>query len=121
MKKKIRETGEIIDVITYTGGTSRTSIDEVNCIDSNGEEKCLRINYYWDLEDVDGLSFGEYWDNFRNESAVRIYSHRVSGFGNSSINASKIMDIAIKETDELIMKLKNSKNEKMEIYKSIQN
>ena len=31
------------------------------------------------------------------------------------------MDIAIKETDELIMKLKNSKNEKMEIYKSIQN
>jgi len=109
MKKKIRETGEIIDVITFIGGTSRTSMDEVRCIDSNGEEKCLSLNYYWDLEDLDEFSIGDYWDNFRNEAAVRIYSHRVSGFGSSSINASKIMDIAIKEADELIMKLKNSK------------
>ena len=109
MKKKIRETGEIIDVITFIGGTSRTSIDEVNCIDSNGEQKCLKLNYYWDLEDFDESNSIDYWDNFRNESAVRIYSHRVSGLGNSSINASKIMDIAIKEADELIMKLKNSK------------
>ena len=109
MKKKIRETGEIINVVTYVGGTSRTSMDEVNCIGSNGEQKCLKLNYYWDLEDLDEFSVGDYWDNFRNETVVRIYSHRVSGLGNTSINASKIMDIAIKEADELIMKLKNSK------------
>ena len=109
MKKKIRETGEIVDVVTYVGGTSRTSMDEVRCVDSNGEEKCLKLNYYWDLEDLDEFSIGEYWDNFRNEAAVRIYARRVAGLGNSVINASKTMDIAINEADELIMKLKNSK------------
>jgi hypothetical protein len=109
MKKKIRETGEIIDVVTYVGGTSRTSMDEVNCIDSNGEQKCLKLNYYWDLEDLDEFSVGDYWDNFRNEAAVRIYALRVAGLGSSVINAPKTMDIAIKEADELIMKLKSSK------------
>ena len=109
MKKKIRETGEIIDVVTYVGGTSKTSMDEVMCIDSKGEEKCLKLNYYWDLEDLDEFSIGDYWDNFRNEAAVRIYARRVAGLGNSVINAPKTMDIAIQEADELIMKLKNSK------------
>jgi hypothetical protein len=110
MKKKIRKTGEIVDVVTYVGGTSKTSMDEIMCIDSKGEEKCLKLNYYWDLEDLDEFSICDYWDNFRNEAAVRIYSHRVAGFGaNSSINSPKIMDISIKEADELIMKLKNSK------------
>ena len=109
MKKKIRETGEIVDVITFVGGTSRTSMDEVMCIDSKGEEKCLRLNYYWDLEDLDEFSIGDYWDNFRNEAAVRIYAQRVSGLGSSILNSPRTMDIAIKEADELIMKLKNSK------------
>lgn len=109
MKKKIRETGEIIDVVTYVGGTSRTSMDEINCIDSNGEQKCLKLNYYWDLEDLDEFSIGDYWDNFRNEAAVRIYARRISGLESSVINAPMTMDIAIKEADELIMKLKNSK------------
>ena len=109
MKKKIRETGEIIDVITYMGGATRNPDDEVNCVNSKGESKCLKLNYFWDLEDVDEFSIGDYWDNFRNEAAVRIYSHRVAGLGNNSINSPKIMDISIKETDELIMKLKNSK------------
>jgi len=109
MKKKIRETGEIVDVITYVGGTSRTSMDEVNCIDSKGEQKCLKLNYYWDLEDLDEFSIGDYWDNFRNEAALRIYARRIAGLGSSVINAPKTMDIAIQEADELIMKLKSSK------------
>ena len=108
MKKKIRETGEIIDVVTYVGGTSKTSMDEVRCIDSNGEEKCLRLNYYWDLEDLDEFSIGDYWDNFRNEAAVRIYCAMLRK-STESFDSEKSMDIAIQESDELIMKLKNSK------------
>lgn len=109
MKKKIRATGEIVDVVTYVGGTTRTSMDEINCIDSKGEQKCLKLNYYWDLEDLDEFSICDYWDNFRNEAALRIYAQRIAGLGSSVINAPKTMDIAIKEADELIMKLKNSK------------
>lgn len=109
MKKKIRETGEIIDVITYMGGATRNPDDEVNCVNSKGESKCLKINYFWDLEDVDEFSIGDYWDNFRNEAAVRIYAQRVSGLGSSILHSPRAMDIAIQEADELIMKLKNSK------------
>jgi len=108
MKKKIRETGEIVDVITYVGGTSKTSLDEVNCIDSKGEKKCLKLNYYWDLEDLDEFSIGEYWDNFRNESAVRIYCAMLRN-PTETFDSEKSIDIAIKLSDELIMKLKNSK------------
>lgn len=107
MKKKIRETGEIIDVVTYVGGTSRTSMDEIRCIDSNGEEKCLRLNYYWDLEDVG--SDVDYWDNLRNKAAIKIYAARMSTYLGKTSDVGVIMDASIKDADDLIKKLKNSK------------
>lgn len=107
MKKKIRETGEIIDVVTYVGGTSKTSMDEVMCIDSKGEEKCLKLNYYWDLEDVG--SDVDYWDNLRNKAAIKIYAARMSTYLGKTSDVGVIMDASIKDSDDLIKKLKNSK------------
>lgn len=107
MKKKIRETGEIIDVVTYVGGTSKTSMDEVMCIDSKGEEKCLKLNYYWDLEDVG--SDVDYWDNLRNKAAIKIYAARMSTYLGKTSDVGVIMDASIKDADDLIKKLKNSK------------
>lgn len=56
MKKRIRKTGEIVDVISYVApngaGCSDTG-DFVNYIDSKGRErKKVPLNYFWDLEDV---------------------------------------------------------------------
>lgn len=56
MKYRIRKTGEIIDVISYSGLTSteRDEIDDwVDYIDSNGNEiKHAQLNLYWDLEPI---------------------------------------------------------------------
>lgn len=55
MKKRIRKTGEIVDVIAYSGCHSRMNDDYVSYIDSKGEEhQAVRgLNYYLDFEDVE--------------------------------------------------------------------
>lgn len=57
MKKKLRKTGEIIEIISwYTFlGTERSETDYVSYIDSEGNEypKEKGLNIYWDFEDVD--------------------------------------------------------------------
>lgn len=73
MKKKIRKTGEIVDVISYVApngaGCSETG-DFVNYIDSKGrEKKNVPLNYYWDLEDVgeNNVSKNINWERRRYE------------------------------------------------------
>ena len=52
MKAKIRNTGEIVDVITYSGHTYRSDIDVVSYIDSKGYECVdMKMNRFWDFED----------------------------------------------------------------------
>ena len=52
MKAKIRKTGEIVDVITYSGHTYRSDIDVVSYIDSKGYECVdMKMNRFWDFED----------------------------------------------------------------------
>lgn len=55
MKAKIRKTGEIVDVISYSGSTIRNEyIDKVSYIDSRGVEHDREtLNYYWDFEQID--------------------------------------------------------------------
>lgn len=55
MKAKIRKTGEIVDVISYSGSTIRNEyIDKVSYIDSKGVEHDREtLNYYWDFEQID--------------------------------------------------------------------
>ena len=57
MKKRIRKTGEIVDVIDYYNlmGAERDSNDSISYIDSKGEEHHHEkgLNLWWDFEDVE--------------------------------------------------------------------
>ena len=57
MKKRIRKTGEIVDVIAWYNimGAERDKDDSVSYIDSKGNE-CMKVgglNLAWDFEDVE--------------------------------------------------------------------
>ena len=59
MKKRIRKTGEIVDVIAWYNimGAERDKDDSVSYIDSKGNE-CVKsegLNLAWDFEDVEGV------------------------------------------------------------------
>lgn len=56
MKAKIRKTGEIVDIISWSSDTTRDNVsDYVSYIDSNGIEhpNVKGLNFYWDFESID--------------------------------------------------------------------
>ena len=76
MKKRIRKTGEIVDVITYNDCSSKTKrkkYDYVSYIDSNGTPHYLErgLNIYWDFEDVEEeLTKWIDWEQVRIDAAM---------------------------------------------------
>lgn len=52
MKARIRKTGEIVEIISYSSFTTRNEIlDNVIYIDSQGKEHSREpLNFYWDFE-----------------------------------------------------------------------
>jgi hypothetical protein len=64
MKARIRKTGEIVEIISYSGSTIRNEcIDKVSYIDSKGVEHDREtLNYYWDFEQLPDVKE----DNFLN-------------------------------------------------------
>lgn len=75
MKKRIRKTGEIVDVISYNKYTStarNSELDWVSYVDSKGmeHEHEKRLNIYWDFEDVEEvLSTDVDWEQRRYDIA----------------------------------------------------
>ena len=68
MKLKIRKTGEIVDVISFSGDTERKPTDAVDYIDSKGvEHPNEKLNYYWDLEPIHTSNID--WEQRRYEIA----------------------------------------------------
>lgn len=45
MKRKIRRTGEIIDIITFSGSTTRSDCDKIQFYDSKGSVINESLNY----------------------------------------------------------------------------
>ena len=75
MKKRIRKTGEIVDVITYYNlmGAERDSNDSISYIDSKGEEHHHEkgLNIHWDFEDVEEvLSTDIDWKQMKIKAAI---------------------------------------------------
>lgn len=76
MKARIRKTGEIVDIITYSGSTIRNEcIDKVSYIDSKGVEHDREtLNYYWDFEqypDVEEDNFPNIdWNQVRVQASI---------------------------------------------------
>ena len=75
MKRRIRKTGEIVDVISYnkyTNTARNSELDWVSYIDSKGMEYEHEkgLNIYWDFEDVEEvLSTDIDWEQRRYEIA----------------------------------------------------
>ena len=76
MKKRIRKTGEIVDVISYNKytSTSRNSeLDWVSYVNSKGmeHEHEKGLNIYWDFEDVEEVPNTHIdWEQVRINAAI---------------------------------------------------
>ena len=74
MKKRLRKTGEIVDVISFTApcGANRSDINDfVSYVDSKGNE-CVNVplNYYWDFENIEEVKSTDIdWNQRRYEIA----------------------------------------------------
>lgn len=111
MKKKIRKTGEIVDVISYNkySLTSRNSeLDWVSYIDSKGQEyeRKKGLNIYWDFEDVEEvLSTDIDWEQRRYEIAKDVLPDFRDG-SNIWLSAKEAAKCAVHYADALISELK---------------
>ena len=73
MKAKIRKTGEVVDVITYSGHTYRSDIDVVSYIDCKGNECVdMKMTRFWDFEDVEESLID--WEQRRYEISKDVLS-----------------------------------------------
>ena len=76
MKKRIRKTGEIVDVIScnkYTNTARNSELDWVSYIDSKGmeHEHEKGLNIYWDFEDVKEAPNTDIdWEQVRIDAAI---------------------------------------------------
>lgn len=73
MKRKIRRTGEIIDIITFSGSTIRSDYDKIQFYDSNGSVINGSLNYYLDTLPVDDENKDVDWEQ-RRFDLVKAYS-----------------------------------------------
>ena len=107
MKKRIRKTGEIVDVIAWYNimGADRGKDDSVSYIDSKGNE-CVKVgglNLAWDFEDVEEvLSTDIDWEQLRYKIAKEVFAS-IYDFTIDRINFAKY---AVDAADALIAELK---------------
>ena len=115
MKKRIRKTGEVVDVISYTApyGTIRDDThDFVNYIDSKGREReGVPMNYYWDLEEVEEILTNDIdWETRRYEIARDTMQGILFGFTATKEDVEQschdVAQAAILFADALIIELK---------------
>ena len=109
MKKIIRKTGEIVDVITYYNlmGAERDSNDSISYIDSKGEEHHHEkgLNLWWDFEDVEEVLSNDIdWKQMKIKAAISA----LQGFAASPQIASTetLVRWSIGAADALIAELK---------------
>lgn len=107
MKCRIRKTGEIVEVISYSAinSTTRSSSDYASYIDSKGEEheKELGLNYYWDFEQL-GDKHDIDWEQVRISAAITAMQSYISN--NGPITTSDIARFSVQDADALIAELK---------------
>lgn len=110
MKARIRKTGEIVDIITYSGSTIRNEyIDKVSYIDSKGVEHDREtLNYYWDFEqhpDVEEDNFPNTdWNQVRIEAAISAMQGIISK--NDDYTYKEIAVHAVGYAEALVKELK---------------
>lgn len=117
MKKILRKTGEIVDVVSFNNfyRSERDDSDQVSYIDSKGVEHhhVRGLNLWWDFEDIpieDTRIPNFDWDQRRYEIAKTVIHGQLTGpiidgvDPNPSI--SDLAKLAVKIADALISELK---------------
>lgn len=73
MKRKIRRTGEIIDVITFSSSTTRSDHDRIQFYGDNGNVISESLNFYLDTLPVNGENKDVDWEQ-RRFDLIKAYS-----------------------------------------------
>lgn len=113
MKKRLRKTGEIVDVIAYNNiyRSERECSDSVSYIDSKGVEHPNEkgLNLWRDFEDVEEvLNTDIDWEQVRINASIAALKGFSSNPHNQMVDASiqKLSEWAVKAADALIAELK---------------
>lgn len=111
MKARIRKTGEIVEVISYSSLTTRNeTLDNVSYIDSQGKEHPHEpFNFYWDFETIidekeDTFSMTD-WNQVRVQASIGAMQVILGKY--SYDTCKEIAVLAVKCADALIKELKN--------------
>jgi hypothetical protein len=109
MKKRLRKTGEIVDVVSFNNfyQSERDDSDQVSYIDSKGVEHhhVRGLNLWWDFEDIpiEDTRIPDFdWEQRRYEIAKEVFAS-IYGFTIDRINFAKY---AVDAADALIAELK---------------
>lgn len=109
MKAKIRKTGEIVEIISYSGSSVRSEIlDSVSYIDSNGVEHDREsLNFYWDFEQLEEKTDNTDWNQVRIQAAIAATQGLLAGNENwYSDRQNDLAKISVMIADELVERLK---------------
>lgn len=84
MKAKIRKTGEVVDIISFSNcSTIRNHQDYVSYIDSKGVEHDREsLNFYWDFEPIETQT-NEHWQDIRERAAIAAMQGAITILGSS--------------------------------------
>ena len=115
MKKRIKKTGEIVDVMAWhnPSGYERNIDDYVSYIDSNGmphisEEGMNILRDFDDVEEV--LNTDINWEQVRIDTAIKICNSLISNVGDSvfesDITNKDLAKACVNLSDALIAELK---------------
>ena len=112
MKARIRKTGEIVEVITYSGSSIRNEcIDKVSYIDSKGVEHDREtLNYYWDFEQLPDVKEDNFpiidWNQVRIQAAIAAMQALRSNTGYNKFSDVEIAKYSMRYANALIEELK---------------
>ena len=117
MKKRIRKTGEIVDVVSFNNfyQSERDDSDQVSYIDSKGVEHhhVRGLNLWWDFEDIpieDTRILNFDWEQRRYEIAKTVVHGQLTGPIIDGVDPNpsipNLAKLAVKIADALIAELK---------------
>lgn len=117
MKKRIRKTGEIVDVVSFNNfyRSERDDSDQVSYIDSKGVEHhhVRGLNLWWDFEDIpieDTRILNFDWEQRRYEIAKTVVHGQLTGPIIDGVDPNpsipNLAKLAVKIADALIAELK---------------
>lgn len=98
MKVRIKKTGEIVDIISYSGNTDRNDVlDSVSYIDSKGvEHPREKLNLYWDFESIQETSItpNTDWQRVKIQAAIGVMQALISKESGGCVAGYTTLDLA---------------------------